>query len=76
MPLKPIFPSNAPAVRLAPKLNEILKKVSKTHKVSLIELVNYTLADKFAPELLKEFEAYKAKPLKFPNRVTKNRFTR
>lgn len=75
MPIKPIFAHkpNPPVIRLAPKLYAAIRKHGQINKMTAIELVNYTLAQTYAPELIAEFEAFKLIPLKFPNRKPRKR---
>jgi len=76
MPIKPIFArKDAEKVRIH---RSIIKAATKAKgKKTTQEYLNTLLAEKLGLDnLLSEFEAFKAKPFKFPNRKTGNRYTK
>lgn len=74
MPIKAIFPRKLSTdVRIH---KGIIKAIRAQKHTSITEAVNTALAREYAPQLLAEFEKYKKIPMTFPNRITKNRFSR
>ena len=74
MPIKAIFPTNlSTKVRIHKGL---VKAIRARDGLSITEAINTALAREYAPQLLAEFEEFKKIPMTFPNRITKNRFSR
>lgn len=77
MPIKALFPrSNRKSVWISDKLLEVIRQDCKRTNLTLGEAINYALAQRFAPDLIKEFDDFRANTkFRFPNRKTGNRYT-
>jgi hypothetical protein len=59
--------------RIYKKVYDAMVAYSKQHDISITELVNYTLAERFCPSAIIDMEEWKKKPrYTFLNRITKN----
>jgi hypothetical protein len=80
MPIIGLFPreeAQESRFRIHRSIIKSITEKAQHDKATITELVNYTLAARFAPELLAKMDAFKRKSrYSFPNRKTGNRYTK
>lgn len=80
MPIIGLFPredATESRFRIHRSIIDSMKEKAKHDQTTITALLNYTLAARFAPELLAQMDAFKAKSrYKFPTRKTGNRYTK
>ncbi len=80
MPIIGLFPredAKESRFRIHRSIIDSMKKKAVQDQTTITELLNYTLAARFAPELLAKMDAFKRKSrYSFPNRKTGNRYTK